>query len=695
MKRILFLYTLLLTGLFARAEMRVAKVVRTPHTQREAIYVMEDREKGHIHLLSAEPRAQRVLGYITGRWNEDSIPDALRVMLSYYAEQIETAQAFPEQDIAYAANIGRPAIAPLVQSVWSQRSPYNNLCPLDPATQKRCAAGCVATAIAQIMHYWQWPQQGIGSHSYEWQGKTLTANFGETTYDWAHMLNNYDTTSVTSTHRTAVATLVYHVGVASNMNYSSEGSGATSAVAISRMADFFDYDAGMSTISVNYDGAQALEDGVYNELCQGRPVMLSAATCYGEGHAFVCDGTDDKGLFRINWGWGGLADGYYALSALTPTEQSTGGSPLNKGYTTRIVAYIGIQPNKQNPMVEQLGANILNLLSDSTIDCGDNIICALPRITNIGACNLEKYYTGLAIRQNGSLIDVPVTKKHNGLTAGYNLTKADTLSGALPTLANGDYYLLPFFYTERGTTAPIAIVNGLDSIPFHVQDGRATFYGNKIDYSIRDFCYDVDYTTVQLGFESPAPYYQVCVMAEQDTLYSKRLSAKYATVDVGAPGRYTVRILPLDYAYQELADAYQTEIEVIDYTVQDLQAEVDKNTIHLTYSSPAPKFYITFTLDKSMTVSRDTIIAAKELEITLNRTGSYTITVYPLEETERRQIGPEGQTTATIEQTAFEAVSATGVPTYYDLLGRPTATPIPGGIYIRRQGHKTTTIIKQ
>ncbi len=254
------------------------------------------------------------------------------------------------------------AVAPLLSTRWNQSPYYNNLCPYDSYYAERTVTGCVATATAQIMKYWNHPTTGYGSHSYTHSTYgTQSANFGTTTYAWASMPDSL-ISSTPSAQKTAVATLMYHVGVAVEMNYnvSSEGGSgannnnetsgsiayfgsATVSCAENALRYYFKYRSDMH--HVNYEDftqAQWLTM-LRNELDNNRPVLYSGHDNSG-GHSFVCDGYNNSGLFHFNWGWGGYCDGYYAIGSLNPSSGGTGGNTTST-FNLENAMVIGIQPN--------------------------------------------------------------------------------------------------------------------------------------------------------------------------------------------------------------------------------------------------------------------------------------------------------------------------------------------------------------
>ncbi len=250
----------------------------------------------------------------------------------------------------------------LLQTRWNQSHPYNKYCPFDENHHARTVVGCVATAMAQIMKYWNHPSTGIGSHSYTprgmgWNSSSSygeqTANFGDTTYIWEYMLNSYNSMiSSDEKNEHAVALLSYHCGVAVDMMYgpsATGGSGAysscgewTTACAEHAFYEYFKYSPDLvyreRNSNVWYNGHYVetyyYSDSAWNamidiELANGRPMYYDGSDSTG-GHAFVCDGSDLNGRYHFNWGWAGSYDGYYPTNRL---NLGGGGDGANATYT--------------------------------------------------------------------------------------------------------------------------------------------------------------------------------------------------------------------------------------------------------------------------------------------------------------------------------------------------------------------------
>lgn len=284
------------------------------------LYVFgQENGHGYIVISGDDAATSSLLGYsMSGTFNPDSIPCNLRYWLDEYARQLAFARKKHTAHNVSREKRSRESISPLITSKWHQHAPFNNLCPLDPETGDRCPAGCAATAMAQIMYYHKWPEQGVGSYSYEWSGQTLTADYGSTIYQWDKMKDTYEEDDEDMDD--AVATLTYHCGVAMNTYYSTYGSSVTVNWGLEDfLSQNFKYSYSANLIEA--ERVENLDALIYKEISALRPVCL-----LGGGHAFVCDGYEN-GYFHFNFGWGGYGDEYYLLSAIAPESYnfSSGG----------------------------------------------------------------------------------------------------------------------------------------------------------------------------------------------------------------------------------------------------------------------------------------------------------------------------------------------------------------------------------
>lgn len=384
-----------------------------------AFYVFNRPNEGGFVLISADDRTYTILGYSdTGHWNENELPENARAWMENYAA---TISALPEnyQPLPHQTQAITP-VAPLCTTLWGQGEPYNNLCP--STSSGHAVTGCVATAASQIMKRHNYPEHGIGSHAYKWATEngdsvTLSADFEHTSYQWTSMLDRYDSVESTQAQRDAVATLVYHCGVACEMKYGANSSMANSNKMVKAMMNYFGYDKGIHHLFKLYAGEAAMEAEMYEELLAGRPVYISAKTVRNEGHAFVCDGIDADGLFHINWGWFGKSNGYFRFSALNPKEQGTGGSSTNQGYNENLQIFTRIQPNQDGHYTHSLTAE--NIWLSKTANHRDSLVhITVDSLTNQGYGEWIGHVK-LYVFHNGQLYETQTANSMNPLKPEY------------------------------------------------------------------------------------------------------------------------------------------------------------------------------------------------------------------------------------------------------------------------------------
>ena len=359
----------------------------------ENLYII-NAEQGFV-IMAADDRVQPILGYsLSGDFTIDDMPDDVVWWLRGYNIEIQSAinngaRASHEitkqwQELAEGnsrAGKATTAVAPLIQTKWNQNKYYNRLCPIaSGGPDGHAYAGCVAIAMAQIMKYYNYPSTGVGSHSYTWNGQTLSADFGATIYDWNNMADYYEYYFVNGTDQyaqwltnpseeeiAAVATLVYHCGVSVNMNYGGGGSGAVTAYAETALKNYFNYKSTTQyKTKSSYTDAQWISM-LKAELDASRPLLYSGhdPSGTGAGHAFVCDGYNNSNYFHFNWGWAGHYDGYFLLSNLDTGANNEAGSG-NGVYTADQAAIFGIEPASSIPAPTNL-AYTLSGLNDITL----------------------------------------------------------------------------------------------------------------------------------------------------------------------------------------------------------------------------------------------------------------------------------------------------------------------------------------
>jgi hypothetical protein len=295
-------------------------------------YVCDVYPAGFV-VVSASSKVIPVLAYsFDSNFSESTdLPEGFNTWMKHYENQIDYAVSnniLPSEDITvewnrllsddFSADSDirlLQSVAPLLVSKWNQDSPYNNWCPTDPAGPGgRCYAGCVATAMGQLLNYYRFPQQGQGSYSYTHpEYGTISANFGATTYQWEGMVSS------TTKPNDPIGELLFHQGVSVDMDYGPDGSGMWNHKAAYSLKTHFRYGPETQyyfrdSISIDWDSL------LITNLDQRKPLYYAgwAGVQSPSGHAFVCDGYQPGNYYHFNWGWGGSQDGYFYTGNLTP-----------------------------------------------------------------------------------------------------------------------------------------------------------------------------------------------------------------------------------------------------------------------------------------------------------------------------------------------------------------------------------------
>ena len=322
----------------AKAKSRTA----TTASPSDAYYVFNNDAGGFV-IIAGDDAVTPVLGYTsTGSFDAENLPDGLKDLLKSYERQIaalgDNYQA--NQTATRAAFTGEKL---LKTAEWNQMAPFNKYTPNNYVT------GCVATAGAIVMKYHGFPAKGTGSHSYTWNGKTISADF-EHNYDWASMPAVYDGTNDAAFD--GVARLMADLGVAVEMQYNKDGSGAYIGNLVTALQKYYGYSKLSHLMAIEDVGAEAWNGRLRDEIDANRPVLYAASDPNtGGGHAFVIDGYKDES-FSVNWGWGGYCDGYYKIGALNP---ESAGKPTGDKYNVGQSAVFGMQPSDGKEKVSTMG----------------------------------------------------------------------------------------------------------------------------------------------------------------------------------------------------------------------------------------------------------------------------------------------------------------------------------------------------
>ena len=343
------------------------KTLEAAASNEAAYYVFNIGNNQGFVIVAGDDRINPILGYSDeGYFDEAKAPANMKAWLNDYAQQISLLDKVAGIEGAIAAPKAKDAvdtrnsIAPLITTKWDQATPYWNECPQFMISDNEedgyelAYTGCVATSMSQLMNFYKYPvttpqvipaytfTYGDGNYNYS------TVDMPElpiTTFDWAHMRDTY-TGAEDEVYTSAVAHLMFYVGCAIKSQY---GVSATGAYTDDIPKGFALFGYG-SKLAYRNDYTQEVWDNmVYEELAAGRPMIYNGTAGSGGGHSFICDGYEYGNYFHINWGWGGMGNGYFQLAIMNPYASGIGGSSSAEGYNMKQNIVYNIIPGGTPP----------------------------------------------------------------------------------------------------------------------------------------------------------------------------------------------------------------------------------------------------------------------------------------------------------------------------------------------------------
>ena len=335
---------------FSETKRGLKGAVETPALQKvfydeegsPTLYLYPYSKEGGFMLVAADDAVCPLIGYSeTNRFATESQSAEMEWWLGNYSTQIKIARERGGQRYMSTRAQNWAAVTPMLTTTWNQSAPYNDQCPIIGGA--RSVTGCVATAMAQVLNYWEYPSVGKGEITYRptTLDYDLVMDLSATEFDWDNMLDSYTRGKYSTKEAKAVSTLMKACGYSVNMTYDSGSSGAYSRDIRYALQNNFGYDSGMTRKERSDYTNDEWNNLIYKDLVASGPIVYSGASASG-AHCFVCDGYDGEGYFHINWGWGGLSDGYFLLNELTPSNIGIGGH--YDGYNIRQEAVVGITP---------------------------------------------------------------------------------------------------------------------------------------------------------------------------------------------------------------------------------------------------------------------------------------------------------------------------------------------------------------
>jgi len=474
------------------------------HNNTDIFYVINLNPKGFI-LISANNFLMPILGYsFENNFRFGEFPSNIDYLFDLYAKELNEQITRNEQkdyisdewekfsnEVKYQKS--RSSVNPLISARFDQGSGWNELCPSDASGPGgQALVGCVAVSMAQVMHYWSYPSVGYGSHGYNhWDYGYQYADFGNAYYNYDEMPNSYPTSESQE--------LLYHCGVAVNMGYGSDGSGANvfgnGNTTERAMKDYFLFKNDLYDISPGNNASQ-YRSTLQNELNWNRPIIYVGYSNDG-GHAWNIDGYDDD-YFHNNWGWGGSQNGYFLLSSLNGFDDGQG-------------ALINIEPQSLN------NPNVVLQNYNYQESSGDGDLVANP----------------------GESIDLYITVE--------NLIPWNDAASAELLLTTNDEYLtvlneqITIFnldvgdsYINSNNPFTVEISNEI-ALTNHQLDLTILSFGNNGESNINNYSLNVQVSLNQLGFpyvltaldEDGNPYTAVTTVKSSPLLIDTNNDSKY------------------------------------------------------------------------------------------------------------------------------------------------------------------------
>ena len=417
------------------------------NSEKAAYYVFNANQGGYI-IVAGDDRAPAVLGYSDkGTFDSQNVPEAMQYMLESYAAQITALTQGAKPAIRAASGA---AIRPLVTASWSQNAPYNTLLPM-LSNGKQAVAGCVATAMAQLLYYWQQPARPtttIPAYTSQSLGIYMPA-LDPVDFNWTAMQDTYLSNDTQSDGALAAAQLTLYCAQSVEMNFMYGTSGANTNHIPNALSTYFGYKrTAHCEYRENYS-TQSWADFIYSELAEGRPVIYSGSKA-SSGHAFICDGYDGEGMFHINWGWDGMSNGYYLLNVLNPDAQGTGSASEAYGYIYGQYVVCAIEPGEGESEFALTSGNVAlnSVVTTRTSSNGYFKATVTGRFYNYTAEAIAVSF-GWGFYQGDELLSVLYRSGSTSLPSGYFFSTNDRELSFGNGITSGTYRIVPI-YSEYG-----------------------------------------------------------------------------------------------------------------------------------------------------------------------------------------------------------------------------------------------------
>lgn len=453
-------------------------------------YVYNNGNNNGFVIVSGNDALGTILAYShVGTFKIENAPSNLCAMMDLYAKAVEAVEKAANTKLQKRdTQPGTVIVEPLLGDAnWGQGFPYNNAMPTyldDKRKEIPYYVGCVATAMAQIMRYHQYPIQGTGQKTYLSNiGKQLTADFGNTTYDWSNMPAHIDQNNPTPKQIEEVSRLSYQAAVSVSMQFAKNGSGTYNQLAADALQKYFGYDSSMLYRMRDYYPTQEWMALIRSELNAHRPILYGASNEDGQGgHTFVFDGYDDQDFVHINWGWFGTSNGYFNINALNPYELGIGAN--GGGYNLHQDMITGIQPKKNDSSVGEFAIyNVARTTVNYWEDLNSITVSGYPINHspesfrgNILAVLTDNHDAILTTLGSISLTLEGITVNNSSLKIDSKMLSVKNCQTQVPGVKDGNDYRIKLAY-QVNSNSPIYLLRQTYGLPDY---GIATVSGEKI-----------------------------------------------------------------------------------------------------------------------------------------------------------------------------------------------------------------------
>ena len=432
------------SNMLTTAETAMSKARRSSQLVPDYYYIFNvGQEQGYV-IVSGDDRTAPILGFSNhGSFDVDEIPCNMAAWLQDYADQIKYMQEHAEVSVVTRGEVTtHPDISNMISTQWNQFSPYNDLLPT--YNGQKCVTGCGPTAMAQIMNYYGAPASCPAIPGYTTSNGIVCEDLPATTFDWSNMGSNAE-----------VAKLMQYCAYAVQADLDPSGTSSSTDMICNALKDYFGYGNGITTIFRPYISDEDWDGIMYNELASGRPVFYCGQSTSG-GHFFILHGykvMNGQGYYAVNWGWGGLDDGYFLLDAMNPSSSAGDGYNYDQAAivcisTSDVVLAEDAILTAGDVFVGPSGADPRQASSteyEGTRDGSGDVAIALNMAYYSFLINGYSFDIGYALMQDGSFVGLPDAFYSNvyfgGSGAGLSLFYYPILIGA--GLSNGDYQIKP------------------------------------------------------------------------------------------------------------------------------------------------------------------------------------------------------------------------------------------------------------